>query len=200
MSLNKYASNLLSKLDVVPFFDLVVREGNFDFNETLTKHKEIFLKTEKLFLLVHSDDVFVQILDPKELLDVYGCIGVVAKKELKQFLMDIKENMHFNPDIKDELMEPRRNAVTTGRLLKGSKSVLRDVKFALSGTLKYWDRKEFMNLVDYHGGVYSSSVTEDTDYLVVGYDSGKTKCKMAKLRGLETLTEKEFVNMVNVGV
>ena len=57
--MNTYARNLMTQMDVVPCFDLVIRDQPFDFVATLEKHEQIYTKTDKFFLVIHEDGLKV---------------------------------------------------------------------------------------------------------------------------------------------
>jgi len=63
--------------------------------------------------------------------------------------------------------------------------------FVFTGTLARRSREEAGELVGRHGGKVVSSVSKNTDYVVVGADPG-SKYEKAKTLGVRTLTEDEF--------
>jgi DNA ligase (NAD+) len=63
--------------------------------------------------------------------------------------------------------------------------------FVFTGTLARRSREEAGELVGGHGGKVVSSVSKNTDYVVVGADPG-SKYDKAKSLGVRTLTEGEF--------
>jgi len=63
--------------------------------------------------------------------------------------------------------------------------------FVFTGTLARRSREEAAQLVGSHGGKVVSSVSKNTDYVVVGADPG-SKYDKAKTLGVRTLTEDEF--------
>ena len=63
--------------------------------------------------------------------------------------------------------------------------------FVFTGTLARRSREEAGELVGRHGGKVVSSVSKNTDYVVVGTDPG-SKYDKAKTLGVRTLTEDEF--------
>jgi DNA ligase (NAD+) len=63
--------------------------------------------------------------------------------------------------------------------------------FVFTGTLARRSREEAGELVGRHGGKVVSSVSKNTDYVVVGADPG-SKYDKAKSLGVRTLTEDEF--------
>ena len=192
--MNSYVRNLMTKLDVAPCFDMVIRDKPFDLVATLDKHEDIFHRTDKMFIVVHEDGLNVPKYSEDRLLD-RGCVGVVSKKDLKDFLLDIKNKLHIYPKLKDRFMEPVR-ATMKKRIPKLSKKAFNDVKFAITGVFKRWSRDEIVDIIKKHGGTVTSQVSGKTDYLVAGYDRGNVKCRNAKVHGTEVLNESDFMEML----
>ena len=79
------------------------------------------------------------------------------------------------------------------KLQKSSK--LKDKTFVFTGSLENISREEAENLVRQHGGDPSSSISSQTDFVVLGEEPG-SKYEKAKKLGIKTLTEKEFLGMI----
>jgi len=73
--------------------------------------------------------------------------------------------------------------------------ILEGKKFVFTGTLERYTRFEAENLVKKLGGSVSSSISKNTDYLVVGRDPG-SKYTKAKELNVKILTEREFKEMI----
>jgi hypothetical protein len=108
--MNSYVRNLMTKLDVAPCFDVVIRDKPFDLVATLEKHEDIFHRTDKFFMVVHEDGLKVPKYSRDRLLD-RGCVGVVSKKGLRDLLVELKNKMHNDPKLKDMFMDPLRNTM-----------------------------------------------------------------------------------------
>lgn len=67
--------------------------------------------------------------------------------------------------------------------------------FVITGTLSAWTREEAKELIESHGGKVTSSVSKNTDYLVVGAEPG-SKLEKARQLGVQTLDEKQFAKLV----
>ena len=192
--MNSYVRNLMTKLDVAPCFDMVIRDKPFDLVATLDKHEDIFHRTDKMFIVVHEDGLKVPKYSEDRLLD-RGCVGVVSKKDLKDFLLDIKNKLHICPKLKDRFMEPVR-ATMKRDVPKMPKNALKGVKFAVTGVLKRWSREEIVDIIKKHGGTVTSQVSGRTDYLVAGYDRGNVKCRNARVHDTEVLNENDFMELL----
>ena len=192
--MNSYVRNLMTKLDVAPCFDVVIRDKPFDLVATLEKHEDIFHRTDKMFMVVHEDGLKVPKYSQDRLLD-RGCVGVVNKKGLRDLLVDLKNKMHNDPKLKDMFMDPLRNTMKRD-VPKMPKNALKGVKFAVTGVLKRWSREEIVDIIKKHGGTVTSKVSGQTDYLVAGYDRGNAKCRNAKVHDTEVLNESDFMELL----
>jgi len=67
--------------------------------------------------------------------------------------------------------------------------------FVFTGTLTRFTRDEAQALVEKYGGKASSSVSQKTDFVVVGENPG-SKADKAKELGVPTLSEEEFLNLI----
>lgn len=73
---------------------------------------------------------------------------------------------------------------------------LADETFVFTGALTGRTRSEAQELVERHGGSATSSVSGNTDYLVVGENAGQRKQNDAEEHGVERLSEDAFVSLL----
>lgn len=73
--------------------------------------------------------------------------------------------------------------------------IFEDKTFVLTGSLKDYTRSEAASLIKERGGKTSSSVSENTDYVIAGEDPG-SKYDKAKKLGIKVLSEEEFSRML----
>jgi DNA ligase (NAD+) len=69
--------------------------------------------------------------------------------------------------------------------------------FVFSGALSSYSRESAAALVESRGGKVSSSVSKNTDYLVVGEDPGSKLTKAGSL-GVEVVSEEQFKRMLGI--
>ena len=67
--------------------------------------------------------------------------------------------------------------------------------FVFTGALNSMSREEATEIVRMLGGKVSSSVSKNTDYVVVGENPG-SKYELAKKLGVKTIKEEEFLNLI----
>jgi len=81
---------------------------------------------------------------------------------------------------------------------KKEKMPLQNKKFVFTGGLSNISRPDASDLVKQMGGIVSSSVGKNIDYVVVGEKPG-SKYKKAEKLGLNIINEEEFMRLVNRG-
>ncbi len=102
--------------------------------------------------------------------------------------------------------DEKQNLETIRRLLAGGIQIespaaspkltnLSGKTFVFTGTLTRFTRDEAQALVEKYGGKVSSSVSQKTDFVVVGENAG-SKADKAKELGVPILTEEEFLNLI----
>jgi DNA ligase (NAD+) len=78
---------------------------------------------------------------------------------------------------------------------KKQKQIFEGKTFVLTGTLDSLTRDEAKSLIESRGGKVTSSVSNNTDFLVVGSDAG-SKLNKAKKLNISMLNEQDFLNMM----
>jgi DNA ligase (NAD+) len=130
-----------------------------------------------------------------------GKLMDASEEELRE-VRDIGEEVARS--IREYFDEPR-NLKTVERLLKEVKlevpkappsgGPLANKSFVLTGALEGMSRDAAEQKIIAAGGRVSSSVSKKTDYVVVGAEPG-SKAKKAEKLGAKTLTEKEFLSLL----
>ncbi|MFA5863879.1 MAG: NAD-dependent DNA ligase LigA [Phycisphaerae bacterium] len=104
---------------------------------------------------------------------------------------------YFHSPINRKIVEQLEKAGVNMKLQKAAPAgpqKLADKTLVVTGTLSQFSRREIEDLIKKHGGKVGSSVSSNTDFLIVGEDAG-SKLEKAKELGVKTITEDEFLEM-----
>lgn len=120
-----------------------------------------------------------------EIASVYGFAEIMAKT----FVYGLKENAE----------EMKNLSSTFVNIIKKEAGALSGKSFCFTGELVTMKRADAENLVKNAGGSCKSSVTKDLSYLVTNdTSSGSSKNVKAAKLGIPIISEKEFLQMINV--
>ncbi|MEE1058590.1 MAG: NAD-dependent DNA ligase LigA [Treponema sp.] len=120
-----------------------------------------------------------------EVASVYGFAEIMAKT----FVNGLKENAE----------EMKNLSSTYVNIIKKEAGALSGKSFCFTGELVTMKRADAENLVKNAGGSCKSSVTKDLSYLVTNdTTSGSSKNVKAAKLGIPIISEKEFLQMINV--
>ena len=72
---------------------------------------------------------------------------------------------------------------------------LTGVTFVITGTLELHSRQELIKRITEHGGIVTTSVSKNTDYLIVGEKAG-SKLLRAQSLGVKTISESIFLDLI----
>jgi len=114
-------------------------------------------------------------------------IGPVVGKSIYDWFHD-KKNIKFLEKLEKVGVELEVPKIKISQKLAGK-------TFVLTGALKSMTRDEAKEKIRLLGGDISSSVSKNTDYVVVGEEPG-SKYEKAKRLGIKLIDEKEFLEMV----
>ncbi len=128
------------------------------------------------------------------------------KFNLKQLKKADKENLERIPDIGPKVAESIKSffdgkgGELVDELLKlgvepKNKKIsneLKGLKFVITGSIEDYTREDLIDLLELHGADVTSSVSSQTDYIIVGSNPGETKRKDAKENNVEELPEDKF--------
>jgi DNA ligase (NAD+) len=123
----------------------------------------------------------------REELEKVAGIGPKMSEAIREFFRD-----EINQHAIDALREAGVEIIETK---KPKKQPLIGTTFVFTGSLERFSRSAAERLVEGLGGQATSSVSSQTDYVVVGSNPGK-KFDQAKAQGLKTLSEKQFVELL----
>lgn len=110
-------------------------------------------------------------------------VGATVARDVAEFFGN-ERNRATIDDLRAAGVEPQP-AETADDELDG-------LTFVFTGSLDGMTRGEAQELVERHGGSATSSVSGNTDYLVVGETPGRSKRETADEHGVETLSQSEF--------
>jgi DNA ligase (NAD+) len=111
-------------------------------------------------------------------------IGSVVADEILEFF-DSERNRAVVRSLREHGVEPQDADVTRG-------DELADLTFVFTGSVDDYTRGDLQDLVEAHGGNATSTVSSNTDYLVVGDDPGQTKRDDATANDVPELRPAEF--------
>lgn len=121
----------------------------------------------------------------EDLLEMEGMGRTMASAIVKWF--GTERNQRLIQRLKDLGIDPERKK--KGDRLEGTTMVI-------TGSLDSMTREEAKGAVREQGGKASSSVSNNTDFLVVGKDPGATKTGDAEKLGVETINEDRFLQIL----
>ena len=122
----------------------------------------------------------------EELMTVDG-IGKVVSESIIAWFLD-EDNQKLLEKFKD--LGVRLNYRDTNNVkLKG-------VHFVVTGKLETMSRDEAKDLIIKNGGIFQSAVSKDTNYLVAGLNTGKSKLDKASKLGTKVIDESEFIKIL----
>ena len=75
-------------------------------------------------------------------------------------------------------------------------SSIRDIKFVITGTFDDYSRNELKNIIKRYGGKVSSSISKNTDFLILGENFGPSKKSKADNLGTNIISENDFKNLL----
>ncbi len=124
--------------------------------------------------------------DIEELKEIHGLGDKTAEAVGTFFATD--ENIELINKLKDI-------GIKTQEIIKTENMPLKGKKFVFTGGLQSLSRPDASDVIKQKGGIVSSSVSRDIDYVVVGEKPG-SKFGKAKKLGLTILDEEEFKKLV----
>jgi DNA ligase (NAD+) len=179
----KSAQNLISGIEAskqVPFERVLYAIGIRHVGETTAK--KIAKKVKSLHTLLKAS---------KEELLAIDEVGEIIAESISEFFSDTKnkEIIHRLKDagLKFELSEEQQ--------LAGSDK-LKGLTFVISGVFNKHSRDQLKEMIEFHGGKNSGSISGKTSYLLAGDNMGPEKLKKAQSLGVKIISEEDFVKMI----
>jgi DNA ligase (NAD+) len=123
----------------------------------------------------------------EQLLEVEG-VGPIVAQSIADFFA--------NPAVQDGLDRLLQEVTPeTAVAMVREETVISGKTFVFTGNLARSSRREVQNLVESLGGKATSSVSQNTDYVVYGPGAG-SKLAKAEEMGIQLLTEEEFLELI----
>ena len=141
----------------------------------------------------------------KLLINSFGSIERVlnAKKQDLENIHGISDSVissisewSSNPSNKKLIQNLKTIGFKVDTLVKSSEGNLNGKTFVLTGTLNQYSRQQATQLIEDLGGIVTSSVSKNTNYLIYGEKPGSKLDKAKKLK-VVTLTEEDFSKLIN---
>lgn len=125
-----------------------------------------------------------------EELQEVNTVGVTIAESIRNFF-DKPENIIIIERLKKAGLQfnNEKKAVSESQALAGKSIVV-------SGVFSSFSRDEIKQLIEYHGGKNSSSISSKTDLLLAGEKMGTEKKKKAEALNVKIINEDEFLKMI----
>jgi DNA ligase (NAD+) len=124
----------------------------------------------------------------EQLTEIEGIGEIVARAVVDYFALE--DNQH----LVERLMVAGLNFEKVSRIT--TESPLADKRFVITGTLSR-PRSYFVERLEEFGGIFTSSVSKNTDYVLAGDDAG-SKLEKAKALGVAVLDETAFEELLSL--
>ncbi len=118
-------------------------------------------------------------------------IDQIGEKSIYELYKFFKDNNNFK--IVEELLTHVKPKQIEKPKLVGN---VVGKKIVFTGTLEKISRSEAKNIAENKGAIVASSISKNIDYLIIGDNPGSKKKKAVEL-GIQIITEKEWMNLIN---
>ncbi|MBI2124049.1 MAG: NAD-dependent DNA ligase LigA [Candidatus Wildermuthbacteria bacterium] len=135
----------------------------------------------------------IQQASPEELENIPD-VGAVVAKSIKEWFCD-KTNQAMVDRLLKVGVKIQNPALPRASFPKLALGKFQGKTFVLTGSLSSFTREEAKEKIRMAGGNVSESVSKKTNYVIVGENPG-SKLQEAQKLGVETLTEKEFISLL----
>lgn len=179
----KSAQNLINGIEAsksVPFERVLYAIGIRHVGETTAK--KIAKKVKSLRVLMHSNK--------EELLAIDEVGEIIAESIAAFFANDINKTALLRLEkagLQFELSEAQQQA--------GS-DVLKGLTFVISGVFNKHSRDQLKEMIEFHGGKNSGSISGKTSYLLAGENMGPEKLKKAQNLNVKIISEEDFLQLI----
>lgn len=179
----KSAQNLLEGIEAskqVPFERVLYAIGIRHVGETTAK--KIARKVKSLDVLVNASKEELLNIDEVGEIIAESIADYFSKEENKKIIGRLKA-----AGLQFELSEAQKQA--------GSEK-LKGFTFVISGVFNKHSRDQLKEMIEFHGGKNSGSISGKTSYLLAGDNMGPEKLKKAQSLGVKIISEDDFEAMI----
>lgn len=181
---DKSAQNLLDGIEAskqVPFERVLYAIGIRHVGETTAK--KIAKKVKSLDVLINAGK--------EELLGIAE-VGEIIAESISGFFADEK-----NRRIIERLRKAGLQFELSAEQQQAGSEKLKGSTFVISGVFNKHSRDQLKDLIEFHGGKNSGSISGKTSYLLAGDNMGPEKLKKAQSLGVKIISEDEFIGMIS---
>ncbi len=154
--------------------------------------KHIGKKASRL-LSEHFNSIFVLQNTPLEDLININEIGPTMAKSIIQFFTEPHNQSVINKLKIAGVQMEELNILSDSKV--PNNTIFSNKKIVLTGNLANYTRKQAEDIIHHFGGTTISSVSNKTDYVIVG-DSPGSKLRKAQELNINLLTENDFINLI----
>lgn len=179
----KSANNLLEGIEAskqVPFERVLYAIGIRHVGETTAK--KIARKVKSLEVLTNASK--------EQLLEIDEVGGIIADS-----IFD-----YFSDEKHREIIARLRAAGLQFQLSEDQQQAgsnkLSGLTFVISGVFNKFSRDQLKDLIEFHGGRNSGSISKKTSYVLAGENMGPEKLKKAQSAGVQIISEDDFEKMI----
>lgn len=179
---DKSAQNIISGIELskqIPFERVLFALGIKHVGETVAK------------VIVRSLGNISNIMEaPQERLTEIQDVGPQIAQSIITFFTKPE-----NKELIDRLKEFGLQMESTGQLIVES-NILNGMRVLATGKLSNFSRDEIKETIEQFGGKPVSSVSKQTDLMVVGENAGESKLEKARSLNIKMITEEEFLQII----
>jgi DNA ligase (NAD+) len=116
--------------------------------------------------------------------------------KIAESVMDFAQNL-VNIQLVERLKAHGLHLAISEAQLADMSDKLGGKKFVVSGVFQQFSRDELKASVEKNGGVVSSSISKNTDYIIAGDKMGPAKKEKAEKLGVPIISEVEYIEMID---
>lgn len=181
----KSAQNLIDGIHAskqVPFERVLYAIGIRHVGETTAK--KIAKKVKSLDVLINSGKDDLLAIDE---------VGEIIADSIATYFSD-----HTHRTIIQRLKDAGLQFSLSEEQLQAGSEKLKGLTIVISGTFTKHSRDQLKDLIEFHGGKNSGSVSGKTSYLLAGENIGPEKLKKAQSLGVKIISEDEFETLLGL--